>query len=186
MTVVNAITDDAGYERAQVRIGELFNNCANDEEVAELRALADAVTEYAKTRFEIFKDGGDGADELEFMLDQEIVTLDELLPVFGGMERLVEFMIRRRNLEPATIDAIVANFNTKREWIDKPFCEPEGWKGITMEDSTCCDEDPCPMGIGEWRERLLAERARMEAAEARHERVGAGRPVQDVGALAAD
>ena len=31
MTEIESITDDAGYERAQVRIGQLFNNCANDE-----------------------------------------------------------------------------------------------------------------------------------------------------------
>ena len=186
MTIVEPITDDAGYERAQVRIGELFNNCANDEEVAELRALADAVTEYAETHFEFYQVQTDGVHEIEFMLDQGAITLDDLVSLLGGIETVVEYMTRRQNLEAEVIDAIVANFDTKREWIDKPFCEPEGWKGITMEDSTCCDEDPCPMGIGEWRERLLAERARMEAADARRERVGAGRPVQDVGAVAAD
>ena len=186
MTDVQPITNDADYKRAQTRVREMMNNWADERELAELRALSKAVDSYARTRFDIFKVQTDGVNEIEYMLDQGLVTLDELLPVFGGMEQFLEFMIRRRNLEPATIDAIVANFNTKREWIDKPFCEPEGWKHITKEDSTCCDDDPCPMGIGEWRERLLAERARMEAADARHERVGAGRPVQDVGAVAAD
>ena len=186
MTDVQPITNDADYKRAQTRVRELMDNWADEAELAELKALSEAIENYARTRFDIFKVQTDGVDEIESMLDLGVVRLDELIPVFGGMERLVEFMIRRRNLEPATIDAIVANFNTKREWIDKPFCEPEGWKGITLEDSTCCDEDPCPMGIGEWRERLLAERERLEAAEARRERVGAGRTVQDVGAVAAD
>ena len=170
MTDVQPITNDADYKRAQTRVRELMDNWADERELAELRALSGAVDSYAQTRFEVIQYEGDGVNELVYMLDQGLAALDELIPVFGGMDPFVEFMIRRRNLEPATIDAIVANFDTKREWIDKPFCEPEGWKHITKEDSTCCDDDPCPMGIGEWRERLLAERARMEAVEARRER----------------
>ena len=112
----------------------------------------------------------DGADHLEFRLDEGMSTLDELVPVFGGMEPFLEFMTRRRNLDPDTLEALVSELGIKRERIDKPFCKPEGWQDITMENSTCCDDDPCPMGIGEWRERLLAERARMEAVEARRER----------------
>lgn len=160
MTAVEPIIDDAGYERAQARVRQLMNNWADEAELAELKALAKAVTAYARTRFDIYEDGGDGVDEIAFMLDQGIVTLDELVPVVGGMEVLVMYMTRRRNLDPATIDAIVANFDTDHESLDKPFSEPEGWKEITLEDSTCCDEDPCPVGIGEWRERLLAYRDR--------------------------
>ena len=159
MTYVGPITDDAGYRRAQARVHSMMNVRPKDEEEdEELRLLTKELVRYAETRFDIFKDGGDGADELEFMLDQGIVTLDELIPVFGGMQRLVEYMTRRRNLDPATIDAIVSKFDTEREWIDKPFCKPEGWQDITMENVNCCDEDPCPMGIGEWRERLLSHR----------------------------
>ena len=180
------VTNDAEHERAMARLNGLMNNCANDAEVAELRALAQAIQDYELEHSWLSQVETDGVHEIEFMLDQGAISLDDLVSLLGGIEAVAEYMTRRQNLEAEVIDAIVANFDTKREWIDKPFCEPEGWKGITMEDSTCCDEDPCPMGIGEWRERLLAERARMEAAEARHERVGAGRPVQDVGAMAAD
>ena len=158
MTELEPITDDAGYERAQVRIGQLFNNCANDEEVAELKALAEAVTKYAETHFAFYQIQTDGADHLEFMLDQGMTTVDELVPVFGGMEPFLEFMTRRRNLDPETLETLVSELGINREDLDKPFCSPEGWQDITLEDSDCCDEDPCPMGIGEWRERLLAHR----------------------------
>ena len=174
MTYVGPITDDAGYRRAQARVHSMMNVRPKDEEEdEELRLLTKELVRYAETRFDIFKDGGDGADELEFMLDQGIVTLDELIPVFGGMQRLVEYMTRRRNLDPATIDAIVSKFDTEREWIDKPFCKPEGWQDITMENVNCCDEDPCPMGIGEWRERLLAHREELT----RMHRIGQDRVV---------
>ena len=174
MTYVGPITDDAGYRRAQARVHSMMNVRPKDEEEdEELRLLTKELVRYAETRFDIFKDGGDGADELEFMLDQGIVTLDELIPVFGGMQRLVEYMTRRRNLDPATIDAIVSKFDTEREWIDKPFCKPEGWQDITLENVNCCDEDPCPMGIGEWRERLLAHREELT----RMHRIGQDRVV---------
>ncbi len=160
MTDVEPITDDAAYKRAQARVGELMNNWADESELAELKALAAAVDSYAQSRFEQIDDAGDGVLEIAYMLDHDIATLDELLPVFGGMEQFVAFMTRQRNLSPATIDAIVANFHTKREWIDLPFCKPEGWEDITLENSTCCDEDPCPMDVPEWRERLKAYRKR--------------------------
>ena len=158
MTVDMAITNDAAYRRAQARVGELMNNWADEAELAELKALSAAVDSYAQSRFEQIDDAGDGVLEIAYMLDHDLATLDELLPVFGGMEQFVAFMTRQRNLNPATIDAIVSNFHTKREWIDLPFCKPEGWQDITLENVECCDEDPCPVGIGEWRERLLAHR----------------------------
>lgn len=172
MTDVQPITDDASYERAQTRVRQLMNNWADEVELAELKALSKAVTAYAETRFDIFKEETDGVCEVAYMLDQGIVTLDALVPVFGGMEQLVDYMTRRQNLNDETIDAIVLNFNTEREWIDKPFCRPEGWQDITMEDVEPCDDDACTTGIGEWRERLLAYR---------EELTGIDRIVQDVG-----
>ena len=158
MTVDMAITDDAAYRRAQARVGELMNNWADESELAELKSLSAAVDSYAQSRFEQIDDPGDGVLEIAYMLDHDLATLDELLPVFGGMEQFVAFMTRQRNLSPETIDAIVATCHTKREWIDLPFCKPEGWQDITLEDSDCCDEDTCPMDVPEWRERLKAYR----------------------------
>ena len=158
MTKVEPITDDAGYKRAEARAGELMNNWADEAELAELKALAEAITNYAETHFEFYQVHVDAADHIEFMLDQGMVTLDELVPVFGGMEPFIEFMTRKRNLDEMTLDALSVKFDIDREWIDKEFIKPSGWQDITLENSTCCDEDPCPMGIGEWRERLLAYR----------------------------
>ena len=158
MPTIPPITTEAEHKQALDRVFAMMNNCANDAEVEELRALAQAVQDYELEHSWLSQVETDGVDEIEFMLDQGAITLDDLVSLLGGIEAVVEYMTRRQNLDAEVIDAIVANFDTKREWIDKPFCESEGWKGITMEDSTCCDEDPCPMGIGEWRERLLAHR----------------------------
>ena len=187
MNYVGPITDDASYKRAQARIHSMMSRTPKDAaEAEELDALTDALVAYGKTRFKFWEIETDGADHLEFMLDQGMTTLDELIPVFGGIEPLIMFMTRRRNLDRETLEALVSELGIKREDLDKPFCSPEGWQDITLEEVDCCDEDPCPMGIGEWRETLLEARARMEAAEERRERMGAGRTVQDVGAVAAD
>ena len=127
MFEIAPITDDAAYDRAIVRIGQLVNNWSNDEELDELKTLSTAADRYAQTRFEDIQKPTDGPDEIEFMLDQERATLDELVEVFGGSERFVEYMTRRRNLDDATMDAIVSNFNTRREFIDKPFRKAPGW-----------------------------------------------------------
>lgn len=152
MTAIEPITDDASYDLAVARIGQLVNNWSNDEELAELKALSTAADRYAQARFDAFQESTDGPDEIEFMLDQERATLDGLIEVFGGRERFVEYMTRRRNIDGATIDAIVANFNTRREFIDKPFRKAPGW-----------DDDVRP-GDPPW----VSEMAEMVRAAERH------------------
>ena len=166
------ITTEAGHKQALERVRAMMNNCVDDAEVEELRALAQAVHDYEWERSWLSHVQTDGADHLEFMLDEGKTTLDELMPVFGGMEPFLEFMTRQRNLDPKTLEALVSELGIEREEIDKPFCKPEGWQDITVADVNCCDEDPCPMGIGEWRERLLAHR---------EELTGINRIGQDVG-----
>ena len=158
MPITPKVTTKAEHKRALARVSAMMNNCADDAEVEELRALAKAVQAYEQEHFEFWKLTSDGADHLEFMLDEEQTTLDELVPVFGGMEPFLAFMTRKRNLDPETLEALVSELGIKRERIDKPFCKPESWDDITMENSTCCDEDPCPMDVPEWRERLKAYR----------------------------
>ena len=158
MGEIRPITTASEHAAALKRLDAVMETDVDPSEVDEYRALAQSIQDYEMEHSWLSQVQTDGVHEIEFMLDQGMMTLDDLIPVFGGMEPLIMYMTRHRNLDPATVDTIVANFDTKREDIDKPFCEPEGWQGITLEDSTCCDDDPCPAGIGEWRERLLAHR----------------------------
>ena len=158
MGEIRPITTASEHAVALKRLDAVMETDVDPSEVDEYRALAQSIQDYEMEHSWLSQVQTDGVHEIEFMLDQGMMTLDDLIPVFGGMEPLIMYMTRQRNLDPATVDTIVANFNTKREDIDTPFCEPEGWQGITLEDSTCCDDDPCPAGIGEWRERLLAHR----------------------------
>ena len=151
MVEVEPITDDATYKRVQARLIAAMDSPRSEEEVEELRLLGQELSRYAQERFRFNQTPTDGPDEIEFMLDQGIATLHDLEEVIGGRQRFIEYMTRKRNLDPATIDAVVANFDTKREWIDKPFCRPEGWQDIMKKrDEPCDDLECCPP---EWRDR---------------------------------
>lgn len=155
MNIVEPITDDASYERAEARASELMNNCSTDAEREELDALSDAIDRYARANFEVFRVQTDGPDHLEFRLDQGMSTLDELERVFGGRDAFIAYMTRQRNLDDATVDALVTECNIDRNKIDKEFSSPPGWQDIDLEprlsggDSKCCDS-PIP----DWRAEL--------------------------------
>ena len=125
---VEAITDDATYDRIQkLLVSKMNTPLGTPEEEAELQALADAADRYALARWPELSHVTDGVSEVESMLDRGSATLEELLEIFGGREAFVAYMTRRQQIDDEKIDLIVERFNTKREWIDKPFCKPAGW-----------------------------------------------------------
>ena len=158
---IEPITDDATYERVQARLLDAWGTPTVDPEAeAELRMLAEELQRYAHERFEINRVKTDGVREIAFMLDQGMATLPDMVAVFGGRDRFIEYMTRQRNVGEETIDAILANFDTKREWIDKPFCKPPGDDDISAEGQEPCDNPMCcTPGERDWRV-VLAEMVR--------------------------
>ena len=126
---VEAVTDDATYDRIQkLLVSKMNTPLGTPDEEAELQALAKAANRYAAERWpDLENTVTDGVHEILFLFDMGSVTIEGLLEVFGGREALVAYMTRRQQLDDETIDVIVERFNTKREFIDKPFCKPEGW-----------------------------------------------------------
>ena len=129
MQVGIQVTDDAGHKRALARLDELFNNCANDDEVAELRSLAKAISAYEKVRFPI--DPPDAVDAVVFELDRHVATLDELTEIFGSRSALVDFITRRSRPDEAAKRALHARYNIDMETLSRPWRECEGWYMIT-------------------------------------------------------
>lgn len=125
---VEAVTDDATYDRIQkLLVSKMNTPLGTPDEEAELQALAKAADRYALARWPELSHVTDGVHEILFLFDMGSVTIEGLLEVFGGREALVAYMTRRQQLDDETIDVIVERFNTKREFIDKPFCKPAGW-----------------------------------------------------------
>ena len=89
MTAVEPISDDAGYERAQARARQLMNNWADEAELAELKALAKAVTAYARTRFDIYEDPcpvgiGEWRERLLAYRDREPTGMGRMIQDWAG------------------------------------------------------------------------------------------------------
>ena len=129
---VAPISNDAEHEIALTRARQLFGSPRESAEGAELRALATVIHDYEAAKFP--PGPNDAPDEIEYLLDQREATLDELYSIFGGRDAFIDFMTRRQPLDDATIDVLVANYNTKREWLERPFRASEGWQDITKFD----------------------------------------------------
>ena len=129
MNSIVEITDDAEHKRAMARLDQLFNNCANDDEVAELRALAKAISAYERVRFPM--DPPDAVDAVVFELDRYVATLDELTEIFGTRSALVDFITRRKRPDEVVKRELHERYNIDMETLSRPWREGEGWYMIT-------------------------------------------------------
>ena len=159
MFEIEPITDDATYDRVEARLKRAaVDPPADDSGRQELRLQAKELSRYAPTRFPNLYRPIDGPSVIACLLDSDFATIEDLLPIFGGMERFIDYMTRKVNIDGETIDAIAATCDTERERLDKPFNKPEGWQDIDIEpnpppcdDPKCCD----PNEPRDWREVLL-------------------------------
>lgn len=169
---IETITDYATYKRVQARLIGEFNTPLKSPEAAEHRMLAEELQRYAHEHFEINQVELDGVDEVVGKLDYTFLTLDELIPVFGGLERFVEYMTRRRNIDAATIDALVTHFGMDRDELEMPFRTGPGDQDISAEGQEPCDNpECCTPGERNWR---------IELAASMRELTGIGRMTQDI------
>lgn len=155
------ITDRATYDRVQDRVNSMLERPSRDAaEEAEIDMLLNEMRRYGRENFAINQVVLDGVDEVLGKLDYTHLTLDELIPVFGGLERFVEYMTRRRNIDAETIDALVTQFDMDRDELEMPFRSPPGDRDISAEGQELC-EDPvcCPPDYVDWRV-VLAEMVR--------------------------
>ena len=171
---VAEITDYATYKRVQAWLIATMNTpLGSPEEEARRRLQAEELQRYSLENFEFHQVQLDGVDEVVGKLDYTHLTLDELIPVFGGLERFVEYMTRRRNIDAETIDALVTQFDMDRDELEMPFRSPPGDREISAAGQELC-EDPvcCPPDYVDWR---------VELAESVQALTGIGRIWQDMG-----
>lgn len=161
---IEPITDYTTYKRVQARLMDAFNAPRKDqEEEAELRMLAVELDRYQQEHFAINQVELDGVDEVIGQLDYTHLTLDELIPVFGGLERFIEYMTRRRDLDAATLEALVTELGMDRAELEKPFRSPPGERDISAEgQEPCADPVCCPPGERNWRLELAAAKTHMD------------------------
>ena len=155
---IETITDYAAYKRVQAWLISSMNTpLGSPQEEARRRLQAAELQRYAQENFEFFKVELDGVDEVVGKLDYTFLTLDELIPVFGGLERFVEYMTRRRNIDAETIDALVAQFGMDRDELEMPFRTGPGDQDISAKGQAPCDNpECCTPGERNWRIELAA------------------------------
>ena len=129
MHVVKHVRNDAEHKLAMGRLDRLMNNCANDDEVAELKALGKAIQAYERVRWPF--DPPDAVDAVEFELDRHLATLDGLTEIFGSRERLADFMTRRIRANDDEMRQLHEHYNIEMEVLERPNRTGEGWYPIS-------------------------------------------------------
>ena len=173
MPQVRQIATDSEYELALERVRQMMDCGEDSDEVAELKALAKAVQEYEEQHCTFLNVQTDGVDDIISRLDLGMMQLEDILRVFGGPDCFFEYMTRQRDLDAATIEALVIEFDMERDQLEKPFRARPGEQDISPElvQEPCGDPVCCPPDHVDWRVQL---------AEAVQALTGIGRIEQDM------
>lgn len=155
---LDSITNDSTYMLAKSRLKAALNSpLRSADEEAELDSFADGVERYYQAHIEAPSPQMDGVDELAFRLDMGMLTLPEVLSVFGGHERFASYMTRQRDLDAVTLEALVNECGVDRSELEKPLCEPPGWQELSLDGRGQCDNPKCcTPGERDWRVVLAA------------------------------
>ncbi|MCE2500885.1 MAG: hypothetical protein J4G13_08495 [Dehalococcoidia bacterium] len=81
MPEITRVQTEADYEAALARIDELIHSVPGSEEDAELDRISDLVIQYEDEHYPIEKP--EPAPALEFLLDQEMVSRDQMVALAG-------------------------------------------------------------------------------------------------------
>ncbi len=98
MTEITQVQTDADYEAALARIEALIDSVTGSEEDAELDRISDLVIRYEDKRYPIESPTPDAL--VEFLLDQEIVTREQLLPLAGSNANLDGIIAGQKEITP--------------------------------------------------------------------------------------
>lgn len=168
MPQIRKIATDSEYELALERVRQIMDCGEDADEVAELKELAKAVQEYEEQHCPFLNVQTDGVDDIISRLDLGMMQLEDVLRVFGGPNRFFEYMTRQRDLDAATLEALVIEFDMERDQLEKPFRARPGGQDISPElvQEPCEDPVCCPPDHVDWR---------VELAESMREPTGIGR-----------
>ena len=98
MPEITHVKTEADYDAALARISELLGAEPYSPEDEELDRLSTLVEEYEDEHYPI--DDPDPHSMLEFMLDQEMVTREQLIPLAGGDAALDAILAGHQSITP--------------------------------------------------------------------------------------
>jgi HTH-type transcriptional regulator/antitoxin HigA len=94
----NPLRTEADYEAALARITDLIHSPPDSAEEAELDRLSDLVIQYEDVHYPMEDPEPDAI--IEFLLDQEIVTREQLLPLAGSDASLDAILAGQEPIPP--------------------------------------------------------------------------------------
>ena len=98
MSEITQIKTESDYEAALARINELIHSAPGSPEDAELDRISDLVIHYEDEHYPMEESEPDSM--LEFMIDQLMVSREQLIPLAGGSDCLDAMLEGRAAITP--------------------------------------------------------------------------------------
>ena len=98
MPEITQVQTEADYEAALARIDDLIHSAPGSAEDAELDRISDLVIRYEDEHFAMEKSTPDAL--VEFLLDQKIVTREQLIPLSNGEDNLDAILAGQKGIAP--------------------------------------------------------------------------------------
>jgi HTH-type transcriptional regulator/antitoxin HigA len=110
---IRPIKTDADYRQTLREIETLMSAELGTEAGDRLDVLVTLVEAYERTHFPM--DLPDAVEAIKFRMEQQGLTVDDLVPVIGRKNRVYEVLARRRPLTVRMIQALNKTFNIPAE-----------------------------------------------------------------------
>lgn len=110
---IRPIKSEADYRQTLREIETLMTAEAGTEAGDRLDVLATLVEAYERTHFPM--DLPDAVEAIKFRMEQQGLTVDDLVPAIGRKNRVYEVLTRRRPLTIRMIQALNKTFNIPAE-----------------------------------------------------------------------
>ncbi len=110
---IRPIKTDADYRETLREIETLMSAEPDTEAGDRLDVLVTLVEAYERTHFPM--DLPDAVEAIKFRMEQQGLTVDDLVPVIGRKNRVYEVLARRRPLTVRMIQALNKTFNIPAE-----------------------------------------------------------------------
>ena len=118
MLQIKQVRTEAEFEAALARIDDLINCAPGSTEETELIRISELVIAYEDEHYPMDSPPNPHS-MLEFMLDQQMVTRERLIPLAGGDAALDAILEEREALTPELIQVVHERFGTPVEELLK-------------------------------------------------------------------
>lgn len=118
---IHPIKTEADYHAALKEIEGLMSAEANSSEGDRLDVLVTLVEAYERTHYPI--DFPDPIEAIKFRMEQQGLSVDDLVPVIGRKNRVYEVLSRKRPLTLRMIEGLHETFSIPAESLLKHSCK---------------------------------------------------------------